>query len=235
MLILAVHSITDVTAKVPFAIMVLQDAIKTRAIPEQLKVREILPTSGAKSTSVWEGPSVEAVQEYVDQLLAEWCSNEYFVIVPEHAYGFQLATAVKKTKESVEGAVNKTAAATSAAVAAVGASLNDVDSKYKIRDRTASAAASVSNAALETGSKAKDTISAASSKAMENETVASSVNALSAGWSFLSTKAGEVGGQVVNQASALNSAVVGKVKQYNTTTPPDEEHEDDLFEEKEIS
>ena len=38
MYVLVVHTITDITAKVPFAMMVLQDAIKTKAIPSQLKV-----------------------------------------------------------------------------------------------------------------------------------------------------------------------------------------------------
>jgi hypothetical protein len=38
MFVLVVHTITDVTAKVPFAMMVLQDALKTKAIPSHLKV-----------------------------------------------------------------------------------------------------------------------------------------------------------------------------------------------------
>jgi hypothetical protein len=40
MFVLVVHTITDVTAKVPFAMMVLQDALKTKAVPAHLKVRE---------------------------------------------------------------------------------------------------------------------------------------------------------------------------------------------------
>ena len=34
---------------------------------------QLLPTSGARSTSLWEGPSVEHVETFVNELLAEWC------------------------------------------------------------------------------------------------------------------------------------------------------------------
>jgi len=35
---------------------------------------QLLPTSGARSSSLWEGPTVEQVETFVNELLAEWCA-----------------------------------------------------------------------------------------------------------------------------------------------------------------
>lgn len=58
MFVLVVHTITDVTAKVPFAMMVLQDALKTKAVPSHLKVGSLpstYTTASYASTATLDG------------------------------------------------------------------------------------------------------------------------------------------------------------------------------------
>lgn len=42
MLVLAVHSVEEVTAKVPFAIILLQDFVSSKKLPQELKCRQVV-------------------------------------------------------------------------------------------------------------------------------------------------------------------------------------------------
>jgi hypothetical protein len=42
MLVLAVHSVEEVTAKVPFAIILLQDFVSSKKLPQELKCRQVI-------------------------------------------------------------------------------------------------------------------------------------------------------------------------------------------------
>eukprot|EP00238_Polyblepharides_amylifera_P001002 CAMPEP_0196571726 /NCGR_PEP_ID=MMETSP1081-20130531/1854_1 /TAXON_ID=36882 /ORGANISM="Pyramimonas amylifera, Strain CCMP720" /LENGTH=228 /DNA_ID=CAMNT_0041888767 /DNA_START=126 /DNA_END=812 /DNA_ORIENTATION=+ len=203
--------------------MVLQDAIKTRAIPPQMKVTQVLPTSGARSTSTWECNSVEEVETFVNELLSEWCVSECFEVVEESAYGL---TAVDKTNASMERVMGTATAATSAAsaattaavattAAAVGQQWNQVDEKFHINDRVKQSWGKVAEFSF----KARENTGAATAKAMENQTVAASVSALASTFGFIRTKASEVGGVVAEKASGVNSAIVNKVQSYNHRAP----------------
>lgn len=207
MYVLVVHTITDVTAKVPFAMMVLQDAIKTKAIPQHLKVSQLLPTSGARSSSLWEGTSVEEVETFVNSLLSEWCINECFVVVEENAYGLHFEKAVAATKEGVGKVVASTTAAATTAAVVVGAQWNQMDERFQIKEKAAVGWGKV----VDVASKAKENADVAGSKAMENPTVSNAVNSVSNAWSFLRTKTTEV-------ATNVNKTVVSKVNEYNTKT-----------------
>lgn len=49
MLVLALHTVEEVTAKVPFAVILLQDFVTSKKVPEEMKCRQvrsppILPT-----------------------------------------------------------------------------------------------------------------------------------------------------------------------------------------------
>mmetsp|Transcript_4297 Transcript_4297/g.4955 ORF Transcript_4297/g.4955 Transcript_4297/m.4955 type:complete len:244 (-) Transcript_4297:776-1507(-) len=198
MLFLAIHTITDVTAKVPFAVMVIQDAIKTKSIPYTMKCRLIIPTSGQQSISMWEGDSLEEVEEYVNKLLQEWCETHLSPVVDEHMYGWDMDKAVSKTKESVETAVAKTTAAANVAAAQASAKLTEFDERLKISEK-----------ARGTASKAKESVNTIASKAMENETVAASVKRVSIGFDWFKDKVSE-------RAKQVNSMVVDQVQKYNT-------------------
>mmetsp|Transcript_41513 Transcript_41513/g.79345 ORF Transcript_41513/g.79345 Transcript_41513/m.79345 type:complete len:227 (-) Transcript_41513:2504-3184(-) len=210
MYVLVVHTITDVTAKVPFAMMVLHDAIKTKAIPPHLKVAQLLPTSGARSSSLWEGTGVEEVETFVNSLLSEWCINECFAVVEENAYGLHFDKAVAATKEGVGKAVAATTAAAATAVTVVGSQWSAMDERYQIKEKAAMSWGKV----IDLASKAKEQSGTATAKAMENQTVAQSVNGLASTFSFLRAKATEV-------ATTVNSKVVSKVQEYNRDEAPE--------------
>eukprot|EP00959_Pyramimonas_sp_CCMP1952_P166216 3474010-Pyramimonas_sp.AAC.1 len=107
--------------------MVLADAIKTKAIPSQMKVTQVVPTSGSRSTSLWEASSVEEVETYTNQLLSDWCINECFAVVEDQTYGLNLQKAVQTTQQNAEMVLNQTANTTKAVVKAVNNSFTQVD------------------------------------------------------------------------------------------------------------
>lgn len=215
MFVLVVHTITDVTAKVPFAMMVLQDALKTKAVPAHLKVMQLLPTSGARSTSLWEGPSVEHVETFVNELLAEWCLNECFAVVDEHAVGLRPQEALAtSTREGVGKVVASTVAATTGAAAAVGAQLSSVDERYQVKEKAAQGWKTVVEVSGKAGSQVAQTSARATQHAMENQTVAAGVASISSAFGFLKTKATELGSKVGEQVTSINEQVVSKVQEY---------------------
>lgn len=215
MFVLVVHTITDVTAKVPFAMMVLQDALKTKAIPSHLKVMQLLPTSGARSSSLWEGPTVEQVETFVNELLAEWCLNECFAVVDEHAYALRPQEALAtSTREGVGKMVATTVAATTGAAAVVSAQLSSVDERFQVKEKAAKGWSAVVEASGIAGSQVAHQSAQLSGRAMENQTVAAGVTSLSNAFGFLKTKATEVAAKVGDQVTTINEQVVSKVQEY---------------------
>uniref|UniRef100_A0A7S0QY23 Senescence domain-containing protein n=1 Tax=Pyramimonas obovata TaxID=1411642 RepID=A0A7S0QY23_9CHLO len=211
MYVLAIHTITDITAKVPFAMMVLQDAIKTKAIPSQLKVTQVLPTSGPRSMSMWEASSVEEVETYTNQLLSDWCINECFTVVEDQAYGLNLQKAVSTTQQNAELVLNQTANTTKAVVSAVSTSLTQMDAKFHLNEKAKMLGTRVAELTV----KAKESAEVAGAKALENPTVASSVGSLQSAFGFIGKKAYEAGTAVRQKAHEVNTVVVARVQQIN--------------------
>ncbi len=70
-----VHCVDAVTAKVPLAMIILADCVQRRSLPSHLKCRMIVPTSGLQSTSLWDAPSQEDLQAWVDANLNQDCTS----------------------------------------------------------------------------------------------------------------------------------------------------------------
>ncbi|KAK9803160.1 hypothetical protein WJX72_006101 [[Myrmecia] bisecta] len=192
MLVLAVHTVSAVTAKVPFGMIMLMDHIQKKEVPQELRCRQVHPTSGLRSTSLWDVPSVAALQEWLDEFLDVDCQNEVFEIQEEFAYGISVDLSRARTAEMVSANTRATAAAvnerTKAATAAASKQMTELDQKYHVSEqaervakaaREASTAAAARTAAMfgRVGTAAK----AAQSKALENEKVAAAATSLNSG------------------------------------------------------
>lgn len=101
MLLLGVHTVEMVTAKVPFSMIILQDHIKRRSIPEELRLRLVIPTSGLQSISLWDAPDVESLKEWLDANLSNDCQSEVSEVQEEFSYGLAVELARVRTADKV--------------------------------------------------------------------------------------------------------------------------------------
>lgn len=99
MLFLTVHTVEAVTATVPFNMVVLLDLVKRRALPEHLKCRFVFPTSGSKSVSVWEAPSMDELKAWLDQNLGSDCTSEVSELQEDFTYGISVELARARAAE----------------------------------------------------------------------------------------------------------------------------------------
>ena len=136
-LILAVHTVTNQTAKVSFSMIQLADFIKSKSIPDGMRCHKTFPTSGSMSCSVWDvelserDPSMDAeeMDEQAVALLISWLSehlntgdvtHEAYVVQEAFAYGLgdiQRSRAAERAMSSTTKAVK------------------DVDAKLRITER----------------------------------------------------------------------------------------------------
>eukprot|EP00199_Chlamydomonas_sp_CCMP681_P002669 CAMPEP_0119104920 /NCGR_PEP_ID=MMETSP1180-20130426/3004_1 /TAXON_ID=3052 ORGANISM="Chlamydomonas cf sp, Strain CCMP681" /NCGR_SAMPLE_ID=MMETSP1180 /ASSEMBLY_ACC=CAM_ASM_000741 /LENGTH=342 /DNA_ID=CAMNT_0007089803 /DNA_START=12 /DNA_END=1040 /DNA_ORIENTATION=- len=100
-LYLATHTVHAVTATVPLAMVVLADFVKRKALPNDLHVRLVLPTSGTVSVSVWDAPSTERLLEWLHANLAFDESHEVYEVQEEFSVGLAFELARARAAEKV--------------------------------------------------------------------------------------------------------------------------------------
>ena len=113
MLVLAVHTVEEVSARIPFCMMVLNDLLSRQAVAPGLKSRLLIPTSGTVSVSLWDAPDIQTLQAWLDETLSEYCKTECFEAVEEFSQGLAVELARLRVSENVS-------AKTGAAAATVG-------------------------------------------------------------------------------------------------------------------
>jgi len=89
MLVLAVHTVAQVTAKVAFSTILLQDFITNKKIPADFKCRQLVPTSGSKSCSLWDCSDPDALLAWLTENISVDCEHEVFEVghsPPNKAY-----------------------------------------------------------------------------------------------------------------------------------------------------
>lgn len=79
-LLLAVHTVEQVTAKVPLSMIILNDFIKRRSLPLGLKCRMVMPTSGEISVSLWEAADMQSLSLWLDENLVQDCASQVFEV-----------------------------------------------------------------------------------------------------------------------------------------------------------
>ena len=80
MLVLAVHTVNTVTAKVAFGIIMLQDHITNKKVPVEFKCRQLIPTSGSRSVSLWDVDDPEALLVWLAENINVDCAHEVFEV-----------------------------------------------------------------------------------------------------------------------------------------------------------
>ena len=200
---------------------VLSDHVSRKTLPEGLKCRLILPTSGTQSVSVWDSPDMHTIHSWVEESLSEYCASECFQIVEEHSFGLQMELARARATETVAGRTHqvvgvaadraKQVAASATATAAVAAQqvrskAGSIDQKYDVSTRAKQAGTQVSKNAKVAMEQASKTATTVQKKAMENEAVAKGVTQARKGLSFLSAKMSKLGQQVQSSVQEYNTA-----------------------------
>eukprot|EP01025_Chloroclados_australasicus_P030815 TRINITY_DN30_c0_g1_i2.p2 TRINITY_DN30_c0_g1~~TRINITY_DN30_c0_g1_i2.p2 ORF type:complete len:312 (+),score=42.26 TRINITY_DN30_c0_g1_i2:120-938(+) len=109
MLVLAVHTVEEVTAKVPLSTIMLLDHVKRKDVPDSLKPRMVLPTAGQTCVSVWDAPAVETLQMWLDGILGSYCKTEAIEIQEDFAYGLAVELTRVRTTEKINANTRQTA------------------------------------------------------------------------------------------------------------------------------
>lgn len=76
MLILATHKVEAVSAKVAFSTIMLLDQIKMKNLPPGYKCRYIFPSSGKLSVSLWDGPDLDSLLEWLNANINVECEHD---------------------------------------------------------------------------------------------------------------------------------------------------------------
>jgi len=177
---------------VPFSMMALLDAVKKKSIPAEIKCRQVFPTSGTRSTSLWDAPDITSLQEWLDEFLDADCNSEVHQVQEQFAFGISAELSRIRATERVTDQTRATAAAMQERV-------GDLDAKLKVSEHAAAAfkSARETNLAKKTGeifSGVGRQAQTSYSKALENERVAAATSAIntniSSGWKTLSSSIG---------------------------------------------
>jgi hypothetical protein len=108
MLVLAVHAIEAATAKVPFSMIVLNDFIKRKAIPEEFHIRFVIPSGGLQSISLWDIPdtleALDALKSWLDSSLGNDCTSEVSEVPEDFTYGLSIELARVRAGDQVSWA-----------------------------------------------------------------------------------------------------------------------------------
>ena len=180
MLVLATHVIAEGTATVPLHIMQLQGILKNGAIPPEFKLRQIIPTKGTHSSSLWDVDSTDSIQAlnaWLEESLQGYCVNHVSEVPEAQSYGLgwllgghRISDATEKTRQ------------------VVGSNLAAIDSTLKISERAALATdvAKGTIAGVSTGA------SKVAGKVLENELVSASVTRIGASWGWATSKMADV-------------------------------------------
>ncbi|QDZ23909.1 hypothetical protein HOP50_11g64470 [Chloropicon primus] len=232
-LVLAVHTVEEVSARIPFCMMVLNDVLSRQqsSVPPGLDYRFLVPTSGTVSVSLWDASDVETLKVWLDETLSEYCSTECFEVVEEFAQGISVELARQRTAQSVsqktgaaaasvgekaQEALSATAAKAKEAGQKVGQKFDEIDQKLKIKEKTTKVGSTVGTTTRNVVGKAGNLALQTKDRAMQNKVVASSVmqigsgvkvgmKAAGSGLSFLTKKLGELGDTVIKSVQELDA------------------------------
>ncbi|CAL5221216.1 g3366 [Coccomyxa viridis] len=189
-LALAIHTVsTQVSAKVPFSMISLMDHVRKKDLPPELKCRQVFPTSGLRSTSLWDATDLEVLQLWLDEFLDAECTNEVFEVQEQFAFGISAELTRLRTAEKVTANTRATAAAvgerTRTAAAVASQQMNDLDAKYGVSQQAASAMQAAKEASLTASKNLASGIGQVHARAMQNQRISAAATQLNAGWKRL--------------------------------------------------
>lgn len=198
-LLLAVHKIQQVTAKVSFSIIQLQDLIKTKQTPEGFKCRHIFPTSGEISVSVWDysgkGNATmdgEEVAEQATVLLLSWLTEQVNTDCTHEVYAIQEAFALGLGEVTRGRTTDRIASGTAQVADKTAKAVKDLDTKMHISERTGHAVGAVKDSQMmqQAGAvltRAGTTVKSGYTKVVEQPVVANAAESVGAGFKRLTS------------------------------------------------
>ncbi|GLI64815.1 hypothetical protein VaNZ11_008222 [Volvox africanus] len=99
-LLLVTHIVEVPSSRVPLAVIILNDAVKRKALPVNLKCRMVIPSSGNYSTSLWDASSIEDLRQWIDANLMD--GVVHIDEVPEEfTYGVALELTTARAADKV--------------------------------------------------------------------------------------------------------------------------------------
>jgi len=113
---LAKHTIPEVTAKVPFAMILLEGKAKSNEIPPELCLRLLVPSAGLCSISLWGAASAAEVESYCKETIGDFCETEVFEVYQEACFGFADLVAPTTMAEKFQEKTRQVASAVDAKV-----------------------------------------------------------------------------------------------------------------------
>lgn len=181
--------------RIPFSrtrsVMVVLDAHRRQALPAGCKMRQMVPTAGLISTAVFEAPDVETVKNFLEALVGEYCTVACAAVTVDQAFNLPSAPLSEQA---------------GAAADRVASTMSGLDQKYHIRDNVRGAAGKAASAAGKAASAAGDAFRGAKESAMQNETISTGVEKVSAGFSALATRAKALGSKVADAARSRSAS-----------------------------
>ena len=207
MLILAVHTVNAVTAKVAFSTILLQDFITNKKLPEDLKCRMLIPTSGAKSSSLWDVTDPEVLLTWLKDNINVDCEHEVFEVQEDFGIGMG-EIARSRAADRAMGAMGAAATATVNSV-------QDIDSKLRISERAGHAVEAVRDSAVVQNTsaaltKAGSSVKAATTKVFEQPAVANATEAVGSGFRKLGASLSSLSSRVITRKDSTG-AVSGEI------------------------
>lgn len=186
MLVLAVHTVNEVTAKVAFSTILLQDFITNKKVPIDFKCRQLVPTSGQTSTSLWDVSEADALLQWLNENIAVDCSHQVFEVQEDFGIGLGEVVRARAAERMKEGGKD-VAKAVGAAGAAAGAAVQDIDTKLRISERAGHAMEAVKESTVVQNTaavltKAGSSVKTATTKVLEQPAVHSATEAVGSGF-----------------------------------------------------
>ncbi|KAI7839685.1 hypothetical protein COHA_006493 [Chlorella ohadii] len=186
----------------------IQDFVQNKKTPEGLRCRQLVPTSGGTSTSLWDATSTEELQQWLDESINVDVTHQVVEVQEEFALGLgevHRARAAEKVKEGTKEVAHKTGEALSSAATAVGHQVNELDHKLRISERATAASTAVKESAVgrATGAaltKVGSAVSSTTKTVLANEKVQSATGAVGASFKKLGASLSSLGRRKADDA-----------------------------------
>lgn len=211
MLILAVHTVNAVTAKVAFSTILLQDFIANKRLPEEFKCRMLVPTSGSISTSLWDVSDPALLLAWLQDNINVDCQHEVFEVQEDFGIGMGEVTR-SRAADRVTSSTKDVAKVMGAAATATVHSVQDFDSKLRISERAGNAVEAVRDSSVMQSTtaaltKAGSSVRSATTKVFEQPAVANATEAVGSGFRKLGASLSSLSSKVIPRGNENTGGV----------------------------
>lgn len=174
-LVMVVHTLESVTATVPMGMIMLKNFQVKKEIPDDFRLRMIIPTSGTSSFSMWDATEGSLLKHWLEANLDQGVQHEIVEVVEDFAYGISGMLSQARTSEKMQEKTRQ-------AMQAAGSQFGKIDDKYSISEKTGKTLEVARQKSSAMFHRVATTASKAKMKAMESPTVAQAATSVNQGW-----------------------------------------------------